>query len=201
MRLRSSAASRSTSRPATRALPPSGRSSVVRMRTAVVLPAPLGPSRPSTVPVGARRSIPSRAHTSPKDLRSPLVSIAQSAAIDATYAKRLRTAQSSKSKSLGGFCSNQSWSSSGSPRGSPGSPRARPRCGAASSGVGLLDRLGLLLDQALLLGLARRRARRAHSVGSSTARLAARLGVGASSAWSSSSERRCSFQKASSSSS
>ncbi len=32
------------------ALPLSGGSSVVRMRTAVVLPAPLGPSSPSTVP-------------------------------------------------------------------------------------------------------------------------------------------------------
>ena len=32
--------------------PASGRSSVVRTRTAVVLPAPLGPSRPSTVPGG-----------------------------------------------------------------------------------------------------------------------------------------------------
>ena len=31
-------------------VPPSGGSSVVRMRTAVVLPAPFGPSRPSTLP-------------------------------------------------------------------------------------------------------------------------------------------------------
>ena len=36
---------RSTSSPATRALPPSGGSSVVRMRTAVVLPAPFGPEQ------------------------------------------------------------------------------------------------------------------------------------------------------------
>jgi hypothetical protein len=32
--------------------------------TAVVLPAPLGPSRPSTVPAGTRRSTPSSASTS-----------------------------------------------------------------------------------------------------------------------------------------
>ena len=36
-------------------VPASGRSSVARMRTAVVLPAPLGPSTPSTVPAPARR--------------------------------------------------------------------------------------------------------------------------------------------------
>ena len=40
-------------------------SSVVRMRTAVVLPAPLGPSRPSTVPVGAVKSTPHSACTEP----------------------------------------------------------------------------------------------------------------------------------------
>ncbi len=43
-----------TSRPSTSARPRSGRSSVVRMRTAVVLPAPFGPSSPSTVPVRHR---------------------------------------------------------------------------------------------------------------------------------------------------
>ena len=53
-----------TSRPATRALPPVGGSSVVRIRTAVVLPAPFGPSRPSTVPVSTCRSIPHSASTS-----------------------------------------------------------------------------------------------------------------------------------------
>ena len=43
---------RTTSRPATRAVPPSGGSSVVRMRTAVVLPAPFGPEQAEH---GARR--------------------------------------------------------------------------------------------------------------------------------------------------
>ena len=42
----------------TTARPPSGSSKVVKMRTAVVLPAPLGPSTPSTVPRGTDRSIP-----------------------------------------------------------------------------------------------------------------------------------------------
>ena len=48
---------------ATVAEPASGLRSVVRMRTMVVLPAPLGPSRPSTEPVGTARSTPSRAVT------------------------------------------------------------------------------------------------------------------------------------------
>ena len=55
-----------TSSPATRALPPSGLSSVARIRTAVVLPAPFGPSRPSTVPVCAgspRRTARARLRT------------------------------------------------------------------------------------------------------------------------------------------
>ena len=47
-----------------RALPASGLSSVVRMRTVVVLPAPFGPSRPSTVPSRTSRSTPSSARTS-----------------------------------------------------------------------------------------------------------------------------------------
>ena len=54
-----------TSTPATRAVPPSGAMSVVRIETAVVLPAPFGPSSPSTVPVGTERSRPSSATTSP----------------------------------------------------------------------------------------------------------------------------------------
>ena len=40
--------------PSTVARPASGRRIVVKIRTAVVLPAPFGPSRPSTVPVGTR---------------------------------------------------------------------------------------------------------------------------------------------------
>ena len=49
--------------PATRACPLVGRSSVVRMRTVVVLPAPFGPSRPSTAPSGTSRLTPSIART------------------------------------------------------------------------------------------------------------------------------------------
>ena len=41
--------------------PESGRTSVVSTLTAVVLPAPLGPSTPSTVPSGTLRSSPSSA--------------------------------------------------------------------------------------------------------------------------------------------
>ena len=47
-----------TSIPSMVARPPSGRRRVVRIRTVVVLPAPLGPSRPSTVPGATERSTP-----------------------------------------------------------------------------------------------------------------------------------------------
>ena len=40
------------------------------MRTVVVLPAPFGPSTPSTVPRGTARSMPSSARTFPNDLTS-----------------------------------------------------------------------------------------------------------------------------------
>src|SRR5262245_40751274 len=71
MQRRTAAASRTTSRPSTQARPPSGCRRVVRMRTAVVLPAPFGPSTPSTVPRGTDRSIPRSARTSPNDLTRP----------------------------------------------------------------------------------------------------------------------------------
>jgi hypothetical protein len=54
-----------TSCPQTAACPPSGRSSVARIRTAVVFPAPFGPRRPNTEPVGTQRSIPSNATVAP----------------------------------------------------------------------------------------------------------------------------------------
>ena len=50
MRLRTSAAWRATSKPATRAVPAVGDSSVARMRSVVVLPAPLGPRKPKISP-------------------------------------------------------------------------------------------------------------------------------------------------------
>src|SRR2546428_258897 len=71
-RRRSAVASRVTSRPSTRATPPSGTSSVARIDSSVVLPAPLGPSRPKMAPrstcsdtprsaaVSRRRSQPER---------------------------------------------------------------------------------------------------------------------------------------------
>ncbi len=73
---RTAAASRTTSWPSTTACPASGSSSVVRMRTAVVLPAPFGPSTPSTVPRGTDRSIPRSARTSPNDFVKPSTRIA-----------------------------------------------------------------------------------------------------------------------------
>ena len=53
------------STPSTTTSPASALSSVVSMRTTVVLPAPLGPSRPSTVPGVTSKSTPSTARTSP----------------------------------------------------------------------------------------------------------------------------------------
>ena len=61
--LRTAAASASTSRPQTVACPASGRSEVDKMETAVVLPDPFGPSRPSTDPAGTWKLRPSRATT------------------------------------------------------------------------------------------------------------------------------------------
>ncbi len=71
MRPRTSSASRTTSYPPTDALPSSGRRSVLRMWTTVVLPAPFGPSSANTVPVGTSRSMPSRTTWSPNALRNP----------------------------------------------------------------------------------------------------------------------------------
>ena len=58
------------------------------MRTAVVLPAPFGPSSPSTLPFGALRSIPSSARTLPKDFSRRSASIAAGSAIAPHFSKR-----------------------------------------------------------------------------------------------------------------
>ena len=50
MRRRTASGDATTSWPSTLALPVVGGSSVARMRDSVVLPAPLGPSSPNTVP-------------------------------------------------------------------------------------------------------------------------------------------------------
>src|SRR5215468_3498196 len=73
---RTSAASRTTSNPSTRARPSSGRSSVVSTRTAVVIPAPFGPSKPRMPPCGTVRSRPDSAWVEPKLLASRSVSMA-----------------------------------------------------------------------------------------------------------------------------
>ena len=51
--------------PSTCAEPLSGRSSVVSARTAVVLPAPFGPSNPSTLPSATVNDTPSSARVRP----------------------------------------------------------------------------------------------------------------------------------------
>ncbi len=56
-------------------VPASGRARVVRIRTAVVFPAPFGPSSPRTVPAGTAKSTPPRASVSPYLLTRPSASI------------------------------------------------------------------------------------------------------------------------------
>ena len=56
-------------------------SSVVSTRTSVVLPAPLGPSSPRTVPLGTSRSTPPSARTVPKDFTTPRTTIAASPSV------------------------------------------------------------------------------------------------------------------------
>ena len=63
MRSRTAWGSFAMSMPSTVAVPSSGSSRVVSTRTVVVLPAPLGPSSPSTVPCSTDRSNPSSAVT------------------------------------------------------------------------------------------------------------------------------------------
>jgi hypothetical protein len=62
--------------PATVAEPLVGVDSVVRILMVVDLPAPLGPSRPNTVPGGTEKLSPSRAVTSPYFLTRSTASIA-----------------------------------------------------------------------------------------------------------------------------
>ncbi|MBD3143779.1 winged helix-turn-helix domain-containing protein [Microbispora camponoti] len=69
-------ARRTTSNPDTRAPPPSGRTSVARIRTAVVFPAPLGPRTPRRRPCGTSRSTPSSALVSPYRFARPSAWIA-----------------------------------------------------------------------------------------------------------------------------
>ncbi len=64
-----------TSRPATRAVPASGRINVASTFTSVVLPAPFGPRSPSTLAAGTSRSTPSSARVVPKDFATPCTSI------------------------------------------------------------------------------------------------------------------------------
>ena len=60
-----------TSIPATVAVPASGTASVVRTRTAVVLPAPFGPSSPRIVPAGTSKETPASAWVSPYRFCNP----------------------------------------------------------------------------------------------------------------------------------
>jgi hypothetical protein len=63
---RTAAAAWTTSKPATRAVPPSGIVSVVRIRRVVVFPAPLGPRSPMIAPRGTAKLTPSTATVAPK---------------------------------------------------------------------------------------------------------------------------------------
>ena len=72
---RTASGSASASMPSTWMLPASGRMSVYSMRSVVVLPAPLGPSRPVISPSRALNDTPCTARTAPKDFTRPCTSI------------------------------------------------------------------------------------------------------------------------------
>src|SRR5271167_96198 len=74
--LRTRVGCRATSSPATRASPEVGGSSVVSIRTSVVLPAPLGPSSPKTSPRSTSNVTSLTAVKLPKRLQRSLVVIA-----------------------------------------------------------------------------------------------------------------------------
>src|ERR1700683_5770644 len=88
------AASRTTSWPATRAQPASGRDRVVRMRRAVVLPAPFGPSTPRIDPAGTWRSMPASATVGPYRLVSLSASIIREVTSASTYLSTSKDAYS-----------------------------------------------------------------------------------------------------------
>src|SRR5271155_449386 len=73
---RTPAGSDTTSYPATSAWPRSGRVSVDRMSTVVVLPAPLGPSRPTTSPHATLKLMSRSATTEPNAFPIPLTTTA-----------------------------------------------------------------------------------------------------------------------------
>ncbi len=92
--LRTASASRTTSWPQTIAVPLVGADRVASIRTIVVLPAPLGPSRDVTVPASTRRSMWSTATRSPKRLVSPSVMTVSSGgviAVSFSYSKHTAT--------------------------------------------------------------------------------------------------------------
>ena len=74
-----------TSIPATVAAPASGWASVVSTRTAVVLPAPLGPSSPRIVPGATPKDTPSSAWVSPYRFIRPSAWIMSSSAMQRPY--------------------------------------------------------------------------------------------------------------------
>src|SRR5688572_13516481 len=74
--------SRAGSKSSTRAVPPVGSDSPSSIRMVVVLPAPLGPSRPKTSPCWIVRSSESTAVKSPYLLVRPRARIAGAAVLD-----------------------------------------------------------------------------------------------------------------------
>src|SRR5271154_213798 len=85
---RTSACSETQSWPATKAWPRSGRLRVDKISTIVVLPAPLGPSRPITSPRPTSKLTSCRAVTSPKGLRTLSTTIAFAKALPAPLINR-----------------------------------------------------------------------------------------------------------------
>src|SRR6476660_8097362 len=71
--------------PRTRISPESGAVMFMIIRIVVVLPAPLGPSRPNTIPLGTLNESSSTARNLPKAFDTPCSSIVFSICVTATY--------------------------------------------------------------------------------------------------------------------
>ena len=139
---RTAAGSRTTSRPSTKR-GPLGPSSVAKMRTAVVLPAPLWPSSQSTVPASTRGPGPP-ARWSGRSVTRPSATTAGVASygVRSSYGVRYRTLYG-MSGATAGFAGPSSTARARAARGPLAAPREdRPR-GAA--GVGRRSRAGCRL--------------------------------------------------------
>jgi DNA-binding SARP family transcriptional activator len=105
MAARTASGSAATSCPPTVTVPASAVISVDRICTAVVLPAPFGPSSEKIVPAGMCRSMPSRTTCSPNCLRSPVTPMAVVPMLSSVV--RVRRGKVAAASDHGGFSRSQ----------------------------------------------------------------------------------------------